>query len=171
VGGGDTGGVDHEKVAAGDAFLVEPARFAAGLEGSVVEDEAEAGAVAQGSPPSMSEPALGPWSPRTSASKSLSALPFAVSSPFIPGRPPKLMNSFREVAGALLAPSSCNFRVCSFSTREDNDLISVMYAWNCPRLSSGPRLNCHNMGKTSTARKSLSTWEPIALNTSKAAIL
>ena len=60
VGGGDTGGVDQAKVAAGDAFLAGPERFAAGLEGSVAEDDAEAGAFAQGSPPSMSEPVLAP---------------------------------------------------------------------------------------------------------------
>lgn len=58
VGGGDTGGVDQAKVAAGDAFLAEPERFAAGLEGSVAEDEAEAGPLAQGSPPSISTPVL-----------------------------------------------------------------------------------------------------------------
>ena len=60
VGGGETGGVDQEKVAAGDAFLVDPARFPAGLEGNMVEEEAEAGAFAQASPPSMSEPVLTP---------------------------------------------------------------------------------------------------------------
>jgi hypothetical protein len=93
-----------------------------------------------------------------------------VSRPFVDGSPPKLMNSLREVAGALFAPSSCSFRVCSFSTRAESDLIKVMYAWNCERLSRGPRLNDHRMGSTSMARKSLSTWLPIALKTSSAAI-
>jgi hypothetical protein len=126
VGGGDTGGVDQANVAAGDAFLAGPPRFTAGLEGNVAEDEAEAGAFAQGSLPSMSEPVLAPCVPRTSASKSLPPSPLLVSSPLVPGRPPKLMNSFRDVVGALFAPSSCSFRVCSFSTRADRDLINSM---------------------------------------------
>ena len=126
VGGGDTGGVDQANVAAGDAFLAGPIRFAAGLEGSVVEDEAEGGAFAHGSPPSMSDPVLAPWFPRTRASKSPSPDPLDVSRPFVAGKPAKLMNSLREVAGALFAPSSCSFRVCSFSTRADRDLISTM---------------------------------------------
>lgn len=60
VGGGDTGGVDQAKVAAGDAFLAGPTRFPAGLEGNVAEEEADVGAFAQGSPPSISEPVLAP---------------------------------------------------------------------------------------------------------------
>ena len=128
VGGGETGGLDHGNVAAGDAFLADPTRLPAGLDGRTVEEEAEVGAFAQGSPPSISEPVLVPWLPRTRASKSASPDPLAVSRPLVPGRPPKLMNSFRVVAVALFAPSSCNFRVCSFSTRADSDLIRTMYA-------------------------------------------
>jgi len=128
-GGGDTGGLDQENLAAGDAFLVEPA-LRAGREGSIVDEEADGGAVVHGSPPppNMSDPVFAPWFPRTRASKSASPAPFVVSNPFVEGRPPKLMNSLREVAGALFAPSSCSFRVCSCSTRADSDLISVMYA-------------------------------------------
>jgi hypothetical protein len=126
-GGGDTGGLDQENVAAGDAFLVDPA-LTAGREGSIDDEEADVGAVAQGSapPPNMSEPVFVPWLPRTRASKSASPAPFGVSKPLDEGRPPKLINSLREVAGALLAPNSCSFRVCSFSTRAESDLISVM---------------------------------------------
>jgi hypothetical protein len=56
-GGGDTGGLDHEKAAAGDAFLIDPV-LAAGRDGRIVEEDADVGAVAHGSalPPSMSEP-------------------------------------------------------------------------------------------------------------------
>jgi hypothetical protein len=125
----------------------------------MVDEEADVGALAHGSrpPPSMSDPVFVPWLPRTSASKSASPAPFGVSKPFEDGRPPKLMNSLRDVAGALFAPNSCSFRVCSFSTRAESDLISVMYAWNCARFSRGPRLNCHMVGRMSVARKSLST--------------
>ena len=56
-GGGDTGGVDHEKAATGDAVLADDARLAAGREGSVVAD---ADAFPQPSPPSISEPVFAP---------------------------------------------------------------------------------------------------------------
>jgi len=118
--------VDHAKVAgAGEALL---ARFG-GREGKILDDDAEAfaEALAHGSPPSMSEPPVEPWlAPRTSASKFVSSPPFVESKPFAADGPPKLMNSFREVAVVLLAPSSCSFRVCSRSTRAEVDLINVM---------------------------------------------
>ena len=145
--------MDQENVAgAGDALLD---RFA-GREGRMVEDEAEA-FPPHGSPPSMSEVPVLPWPPRTSASKFVSSPPLLESRPFDTGGPPKLMNSFRVVALVLLAPSSCSFRVCSCSTRAEVDLIKFMYAWNCVRLSRGPKLNCHRMGRMSRAKKSPST--------------
>jgi hypothetical protein len=168
-GGGETGGVDHEKVAgAGEALLD---RFA-GREGRTVEEEAEAfaEALAHESPPSMSDPPLAPALPRTKASKFVSSPPFVASKPVDAGGPPKLMNSLRVVAVVLLAPSSCSFLVCSCSMRDEVDLINAMYAWNCGRLSKGPKLNCHRIGSTSMARKSLSTWGAMALKTSCAAI-
>jgi hypothetical protein len=123
-GGGETGGVDHANVAAGEALLLDLERLA---EGKMVDDDVDVEAFAQGSP-SMFVPPEGPCcSPRTSASKSASSPRLAASKPFVtPGPPPKLMNSLRVVAVALLAPSSCSLRVCSFSMRADMDLISVM---------------------------------------------
>jgi hypothetical protein len=141
-------------------LCAEAVRFAAGLEGSVVEEVADAGVPAHGSPPNISDPLDLLWvSPRTSASKSMSPFPLAVSSPLLAATPPKLMKSFRDAETVVDAPvpSSCSFRVCSFSTRDDNDFMRAMYAWNCARLSSGPRLNCHNIGRTSIAKKSAST--------------
>jgi len=118
--------VDQANAAgAGDALFV---RFA-GLEGKTLEDDTEAlaGALAQGSPPSMSELPVGPpWLPRTSASKLVSSPPFDESNPFDAAGPPKLMKASRVVAVALLAPNSCSFRVCSCSTRAEVDLINAM---------------------------------------------
>jgi hypothetical protein len=126
-GGGDTGGVDQENVAAGDALLADLERLVDGWDGKMVEDEADADAFAHESPPSISVPPEEPCCPpRTSASKSASPLPLVVSNPFDVLGPPKLMNSLRVVAVALLAPSSCSLRVCSFSTRADMDLINVI---------------------------------------------
>jgi len=124
-GGGETGGVDHEKVAgAGEASL----DLFAGREGGTVDEEAEtlAEAFAHGSPPSMSEPPVAPALPRTKASKFVSSPPFVVSKPLDAGGPPKLINSLRVVAVVLLAPSSCSFLVCSCSMRDEVDLINVM---------------------------------------------
>lgn len=128
VGGGDTGGVDQENVAAGDPLLADLERLVDGRDGSVVD----ADALAQGSPPNMSVPPLDdpPCPPRTSASKSVSPAPLLESRPLDTLGPPKLMNSLRVVAVELLAPSSCSLRVCSVSTRADMDLIRFMYAWN-----------------------------------------
>ncbi|KAI2487612.1 Protein kinase domain-containing protein ppk32 [Pyrenophora tritici-repentis] len=126
LGGGDTGAVDHEKVAAGDALFD---RLADGREGGTVDDAADAEPFAQGSPPSMSVPPDAPClSPRTSASKSVSPFPLLVSKPLVFDGPPKVINSFRVVAVALFAPSSCSLRVCSFSTRADVVLMRLMYA-------------------------------------------
>ena len=125
-GGGDTGGEDQENVAAGDA-LFDLERLLDGRDGNIVEDDADAEAFAHGSPPSISVPPEEPCCPpRTSASKSASPPPLVVSNPFVVPGPPKLMNSLRVVAVAPLAPNSCSFRVCSFSTRADMDLISVI---------------------------------------------
>lgn len=124
-GGGETGGVDHEKVAgAGEALL----DLFAGREGRTAEEEAEAlaEALVHESPPSMSEPLVAPALPRTKASKFVSSPPFVGSKPLDAGGPPKLMNSLRVVAVVLLAPSSCSFLVCSCSTRDEVDLINVM---------------------------------------------
>lgn len=169
LGGGETGGVDQEKVAAGDALFD---LLAEGREGKTVDDAADAEPFAHGSPPSMSVPPGAPpcLSPRTSASKSVSPLPLLDSKPLVVGGPPKVMNSFLVVAVALFAPSSCSLRVCSFSTRADVDFMRVMYAWNCGRLRRGPKLNDHRIGRISIAKKSLSTWLLIALKTSSAAI-
>lgn len=157
VGGGDTGGVDQEKVAAGDAVL-DAVRLVDGREGRTIDDVADAEAFAHGSPPSMSVPPVDLCcSPRTSASKSVSPFPLLVSKPLVTDEPPKDMNSLRVVAVVLFAPSSCSLRVCSFSTRADIALMRLMYDWNCCRLSKGPKLNCHRIGSTSIARKSLST--------------
>lgn len=119
------GGVDQEKVAAGDA-LFDRVRLLSGRDGKMVDDAAVV-ALAQGSPPSMSVPPDEPCCPpRTSASKLFSPSPFVVSKPFDVLGPPKLMNSLRVVTVALFAPSSWSLRVCSFSTRPDMDLMSVM---------------------------------------------
>jgi hypothetical protein len=158
VAGGEMGGVDQENAAAGEALFDVLPRLGPGREGSMLEEVADAGALAQGSPPNISPPFELPClSPRTRTSKSPSP-PFMPSCPLVPGTPPKLIKSFRDdTFGALAEPSSWSFLVCSFSTRAESDLIRDMYAWNCDRLSSGPRLNCQRMGRTSMARKSAST--------------
>jgi hypothetical protein len=106
VAGGDRGGVDQEKAAAGEALLDDLARFTAGLDGRTVDELAD-DAPPQGSPPSISDLDGPLWFPRTRASKSVSPPPF-VSLPFAPVTPPKLMKSLREAATVveLLAPSS-----------------------------------------------------------------
>lgn len=126
-GGGDTGGLDHENVAAGDA-LFDLVRSVVSRDGKTVDDPADADAFAHGSFPSISVPPEGPCcSPRTSASKSVSPLPLLVSKPLtLEGGPPKLINSLRVVAVALLAPNSWSLRVCSFSIRADMDLIRAI---------------------------------------------
>jgi len=55
-GGGDTGGVLHENVAAAGEALLDIERLLDGREGKMVEDDADAEAFAQGSPPSISVP-------------------------------------------------------------------------------------------------------------------
>jgi hypothetical protein len=125
-GGGDTGGVDQENVAAGDALLDDLERLFDGRAGKTVEEDVDADVFAHGSLPIISAPPEGPGCPpRTSASKSASP-PFVVSEPFGTLRPPKLMNSLRDVAVEPLAPNSCSLRVCSPSIRDDMDLINVI---------------------------------------------
>lgn len=105
-GGGDTGGVDQENVAAGDALfdLVELLR---GRDGNAVDVEADGIAFDHALPPSMSVPPDVPCCPpRTSASKSVSPFPLLASRPLVVEGPLKLMNSLREVDVALFAPSS-----------------------------------------------------------------
>jgi hypothetical protein len=126
-GRGVTGGVDQENVAAGDALLEVLERLLEECDGKTVEDDADAEPFAHGSPPSISVPLEELCCPpRTRVSKSASPPPLAVSKPFDVLGPPKLMNSLRVVAVALLAPSSCSLRVCSLSTRADMDLINVI---------------------------------------------
>ena len=73
----------------------------------MVDDDADAEPFAHGSPPSISVPPVEPdCPPRTRASKSASPPPLVVSNPLEVLGPPKLMNSLRVVAAALLAPSS-----------------------------------------------------------------
>jgi hypothetical protein len=55
LGGGDTGGVDHANVGAGEA-LFDLVWLLDGRDGRLVEDVADADAFAQGSPPSISVP-------------------------------------------------------------------------------------------------------------------
>ena len=128
TGGGDTGGEDQENVAAGELLLEDLPRLFPGRDGSMVDDDAEFDPLAQGSPPpSMSVLLDAPvCPPRTRASKSPSPPPLPASRPFDVLGPPKVMNSFRVVAVALFAPSSCSLRVCSPSTRADMDLIKAM---------------------------------------------
>lgn len=109
--------------------------------------------------------------PRTRHSKSPSAPWVVFSVPFeLLDRPVVAMSFVRLTAAVLLADNSCSFRVCSCSMRFERDFVNAINAWNCSRLSSGPRLKAHMMGKTSIARKSESTVVPMALKTSSAAI-
>lgn len=126
-GGGDTGGVDQEKVAAGDALL-DLVKLVRGRDGNVVGVDVGGIAFDHALPPSMSVPPNAPpcCSPRTSASKSVSPLPLLASNPLVIEGPLKLINSLREVDVALLAPNSWSLRVCSFSTRADMDLMRAM---------------------------------------------
>lgn len=125
-GAGEIGGVDQEKVAAGDALLERPRLFD-GRDGKMVDEDADVDALAQGSPPSISVPPELPCCPpRTSASKSVPPSPFVVSKPFAVLGPPKVMNSLRVVTVALFAPSSWSLRACSTSTLPDIDLMRVM---------------------------------------------
>lgn len=67
--------------------------------------------------------------------------------------------------------SSLSFLVCSCSILEDKLLMRVIYSWNCCRLSSGPRLKLHSMGRASMARKSVSASLPTCWKTCKAAMI
>lgn len=97
-GGGDTGGVDQENVAAGEALFEDRPRLTPGRDGNTVEEDADACPLAHGSPPSMSPPPDDDGPPLTKASKSPSPPPLAASKLLDPPVPPKLMNSFRDVA-------------------------------------------------------------------------
>ena len=70
-----------------------------------------------------------------------------------------------------LEARSRSLRVCSCSIFEERDLISFMNSWNCWRLSRGPRLKAHRMGRTSMARNSESAILPTCLKTARAAIM
>ena len=111
--------------------------------------------------------------PVTRLSKSSSPPFWLPPSPFValPGPLPKDMKSLALVPpeGALLMESSWSLRVCSCSMRVDSCLISVMKAWNCCKLRSGPSEKFHSIGKTSMARKSESAIFPTSWKTSRAA--
>ena len=125
--------------------------------------------------PNMSVPlvALAAFLPRTRRSKSFSP----TSSPPCAPRPllgPKFMRSLDRALSAVpleLEARSRSLRVCSCSIFEDRDLISFMKSWNCWRLSRGPRLKVHRMGRTSIARNSESAILPTCLKTARAAIM
>ena len=70
-----------------------------------------------------------------------------------------------------LEARSRNFLDCSCSIFKEIVLMSVIYAWNCSRLSRGPRLKLHKVGNIFMARKSTSAIFPTSLNTVKAAII
>ena len=70
-----------------------------------------------------------------------------------------------------LEANSRSFRVCSCSNLVDRDLINFINSWNCWRLSRGPRLKAHRIGRTSMARNSESAILPTCLKTASAAII
>lgn len=117
--GEDTGGVDQENVGVGVEFL------------TLEEEDAADGFVSQlSSGLVLVVLAL----PLTSASKSVSDVPFASrEEPAI--APNDRKSSLRP--GDVTAPpvSSCSFFVCSSSTLLDSDLISSMKAWNSRRFN------------------------------------
>jgi len=102
--------------------------------------------------------------PLTRASKSTSPSP-----PFVEevnaGTLPKDMKSSLLFVCPFEPARSCSFRDCSDSTRAERLLMSSMKAWNCCRLSRGPRLMLHNTGRTSIATKSASTTVPTCRRT------
>ena len=128
VGGGESGGLDQENVAAGEALFEDRPRLLAGRDGSIVDEDADDGAFAHELPPSISVPNEAPFSPRTRASKSVSPFPFAASRPSAPPMLPKLMKSLREAdtVVALFAPSSWSLRIWSVSMRVETVLMRVM---------------------------------------------
>jgi hypothetical protein len=69
----------------------------------------------------------------------------------------------------LVPDISWSFLVCSDSTRVERFLMSSMKDWNCCRLSRGPKLMLHKMGRMSMATNSVSAMPPICLRTFKAA--
>lgn len=113
-----------------------------------------------------------PAVPFTRASKS-SSLPPLVASKAVPVRPPKaIKSSLGAAVDPLVDPdSSCNFFVCSSSTFRDKVLMRSMNDWNCLRLSSGPKLIFHKIGRISMATNSASAVCPTTYIKSRAAIM
>jgi hypothetical protein len=116
------GGVDHENVAAG---LVVPECV---LESDSPECVAGEGCAQASNELSSALLALCLFRPRTRLSKS-SASPLVLSRPLTRFGDERLdMKSALLAAVEVVVESSCNFRVCSDSMREESDLISVMKA-------------------------------------------
>ncbi|KAH6608566.1 hypothetical protein Trco_001912 [Trichoderma cornu-damae] len=161
--GGLVGGcVDQEKdgvwgVAVEDRLTVAAAAFGASSQLGVL-------AAAEEEPP--------PFLPLTSASKS-SSLPPLVASKAVPVKPPKaIKSSLAAAADPLTDPeSSWSFLVCSSSTLRDRVLMRSIKDWNCLRLSSGPRLMFHRIGRMSMATNSASAACPTTYMRSRAAIM
>lgn len=116
---------------------------------------------------------VAPFRPRTSLSKSSSPLGPTDLGSREALKPPKDGKSLVLSPDAVsdLDVSSWSFRDCSFSIRDDNDLIKVMNSWNCCKFSNGPRLKLQRIGRTSIARKSESAILPTCLNAFRAAIM
>ena len=110
--------------------------------------------------------------PKTNRSKS-----FSPTSSLPPERPltePTFMRSFDLVWSTdpvEVEEISLSFLICSCSIRADRLLMRFMKAWNCWRLSSGPRLKLHKIGNASMARNSASAILPTCLKTARAAII
>jgi len=117
---------------------------------------------------------ISPTPPLTSLSKSSSSPPpLACSNAALlwPPKPIKSSTGTAVVDASPLADSSCNFLVCSSSTRRDSDLMRSMNDWNCFRFRSGPNDMLHRIGSRSIATKSASAACPTTRMTSRAAII
>jgi hypothetical protein len=106
--------------------------------------------------------------PLTSCSKSSGSSDRAL----LEGNPvaPNDMKSSFALTFPFVPDNSCNFLVCSDSTRVDKLLMSSMKAWNCVRSSKGPKLILHNTGRMSMATKSASATPPTSRRTFSDAI-
>jgi len=168
--GGEVGVDDHANVAAAELELADCLDESEGRVVAValaVEEEE----VDQSSS-MLFELALAFPRPKTKLSKS-STSPFAASKssagPLVVGA--RLdMKSARLADEAFVADNSCSLRVCSASIRAERDLIKDMKAWNCERLSRGPKDMAQRIGRTSMARKSASAIFAISRKTSRAAV-
>lgn len=111
-----------------------------------------------------------PVPPLTKRSKSISGSSDPAADGNADAAPNDIKSSVPFALTPLVPDSSCNFFVCSVSTRTDRLLISSIKAWNCCRFSNGPKLIFHNIGRISMATKSASAMVPICLRTFSAAI-